>query len=918
MRLGLRISVILISCCTLMNLGCTPERGSDGQSRSDKAKEAGQDEKPVTVVDPVVVADPVVPIVVPNNPFTPPPPPTGGGGGSQGAIKPARTGNPDASGRGGPSCGNGIQEARGQNGTCPYPIYGTQVGDGSSLLGFRLDGEQAFSQTITSADANCTSFGRITSLDFSPDGVLYAYGRATCGDFADNYLFILDCQTAQATLVGRLSALETSNAVQAPLDIDFDSHGKLYAYSVGVNQNELGSLNILNGQLTLIGGTSPVNEQPAGLASLNFPDPDFLFQAGLTLDRLDVNDGNPTPYGSILPAGVQVISMDQDPRTKTIYVSYRQGMQVFLGTLDRDTNTVTPVGAGLPAPLGFYGVTVNRTYEVCDGTAFELPRGTACNSDCELVETLCDDYVFTPGEIPGIDEIDNNYNGLANCDDPNCVNRECEDFNGCTQNEYCSDPRLLNILVSCTVDSDCGPSGSCNQNPDGNFCACSTNFNCPAGDFCQDDACYERAEVRCDDDEDCREVAKNATCQAGLCIARRSRCEGDSLVNIPVADGGCLDGNECTTDTCESILIPPFTDHSCNYSLNTDLTTFGSCTPEGNCSLPLNPDGSCPAGGQVDLCLVGACVAPLTPATCLTSEDCDVGSCVNGTCTCEVNSDCFPAEICDSGICNIASTPTCSEADLGVVPAEQDGCDDGNPCTTDGCVVADVNGILSPICDNGAIDNELVLCPAEDNSCQAGRCIEGNCDFSDPLVAPNSCFQNDECGGLNVCVGATLGVCSLGLLTSCVLDIECSVLGLGACLIPLGGLIPGSCQCDDGNPCTTGETCDDGACVGGTTIPDGGSCGETDVSCQTCQDGACLPSTDPNVCGPETLCNQPLCTETGCIVDVVVGDVSCVTPPPVGPSPVCFPGIAVCTGVIGEVGVCVAIEGAGPVPCITQ
>jgi hypothetical protein len=107
---------------------------------------------------------------------------------------------------------------------------------------------------------------------------------------------------------------------------------------------------------------------------------------------------------------------------------------------------------------------------------------------------------------------------------------------------------------------------------------------------------------------------------------------------------------------------------------------------------------------------------------------------------------------------------------------------------------------------------------------------DGSRDAQDADVAPEvpcECTTNDDCTG--------------------------SFRGLGACERAVCD--PGSCACvrqnapedvvcDDGNPCTTGDRCAGGACVGGTN----------DCSCQADQD--CLPREDGNPCNGTLICNK--------------------------------------------------------------
>src|SRR5262245_34065767 len=105
-------------------------------------------------------------------------------------------------------CGNGIQEILPQSvSTCPYKLYGI-AHDGpvfgptspASLYYFNtFEGTGARLDTVVTT--NPGQFGTmvgITSLDFSPQGILYAAGRV-----GSNWgLATINCETAQATVIG--------------------------------------------------------------------------------------------------------------------------------------------------------------------------------------------------------------------------------------------------------------------------------------------------------------------------------------------------------------------------------------------------------------------------------------------------------------------------------------------------------------------------------------------------------------------------------------------------------------------------------------------------------------------------------------------------------------------------------------------
>lgn len=219
------------------------------------------------------------------------------------------------------------------------------------------------------------------------------------------------------------------------------------------------------------------------------------------------------------------------------------------------------------------------------------------------------------------------------------------------------------------------------------------------------------------------------------------------------------------------------------------------------------------------------------------------------------------------------------------LPAVPLGCDDGNPCTDDGChpVGGCTTAFNSGPCDDGdpttggdTCSNGVcqggsalncfdgIACTTDielpNGDCQhdplAGACDDGNpcivdaCDPTapgagadgcthDPLAATgapcddgDACTFPDICGLTGTCTGGFPFVCNDGI--SCTDDV-CN--GMGGCEFPV------SVVCDDGNPCTE-EVCSPGGpgadangCINDPVLAAG----------SVCDDGE--PCTFPDVCG---------------------------------------------------------------------
>jgi len=222
----------------------------------------------------------------------------------------------------------------------------------------------------------------------------------------------------------------------------------------------------------------------------------------------------------------------------------------------------------------------------------------------------------------------------------------------------------------------------------------------------------------------------------------------------------CDDGNACTIDSCEPAL-------GCVFPVELAGTV---CDDGDLCT-------------QLDRCMDGACVGS-DAVVCEASDVCHlVGVCdpATGACSDPAGNDEAP---CDDGDA-CTTTSACSAG--ACVGTEALTCDDGNDCTVDGCDVE--TGCTFAAADSGA-----------------------SCDDGD------ACTQVDACDGEGACVGADPVVCSA--------SDQCHYPGVcdpesGACSDPA---VPDGMLCDDGDLCTTEDSCVEGVCGGDAVV-----CAEPDV-----------------------------------------------------------------------------------------
>jgi hypothetical protein len=294
-----------------------------------------------------------------------------------------------------------------------------------------------------------------------------------------------------------------------------------------------------------------------------------------------------------------------------------------------------------------------------------------------------------------------------------------------------------------------------------------------------------------------------------------------------------------------------------------------------------HPERDCSA--LTSACTVGRC-------------DADTGSCVavpveDGS-RCDDGINCTVADKCDGGQC-VGQAVDCSDFDSACTKAscrESDGAcvevaaNEGEPCD-DGLLCT-----LNDICSSGRCGGMRVDCSASDSACTAGTCepATGAC-VAAPANENAACEDGDPCTVGEVCDDGACGGspkdCS-GLDEACVVGI-CDGKSGECVAIPRVD----ETLCDDGDPCTVEDRCEVGRCVGVEK-----DCSVEDGACTVgaCVDGTCLanPREDGLACDDADPCTEGGSCESGaCIApqkDCSALDGPCVT------------------GVCNEAGACVA------------
>lgn len=239
--------------------------------------------------------------------------------------------------------------------------------------------------------------------------------------------------------------------------------------------------------------------------------------------------------------------------------------------------------------------------------------------------------------------------------------------------------------------------------------------------------------------------------------------EDDAGPGPCVSDEDCDDGSPCTDDRCEA----------------------------GTCTHAHHPDGEpCPDDewcDGVEECFDGLCRNTVTPCP-PPSNPCLYAACDEATHACT------DAPVVDGAMCGAATE--CGVIDVcirGVCTRSLEGaCDDGNPCTTDRCVV-EVPG-APPHCERDfAEDGTACTTPDPCGGTGARVCVAGNCvAASDAPCGDGSLCTVTACGVDGSCTTVTptpsipLLACGSGFTASTYTGAN-DVTNYGACASGLTG-----------------------------------------------------------------------------------------------------------------------------------
>ncbi len=437
--------------------------------------------------------------------------------------------------------------------------------------------------------------------------------------------------------------------------------------------------------------------------------------------------------------------------------------------------------------------------------------------------------------------------------------RPCVDDNSCTYDEYCLDGECTGTEIPCNdnnlcTDDYCDQYGGCFHSY--NTAGCEDGDPCSVEDHCQNGKCVAGADRACDDGKPCTlDMCSSTTgCYAIPITEPGIGCDtGDPCIIGATCQNGlcvgerrnCEDGDPCTDNYCDS------TDGLCKKRNNSSPCEDGNvCTVNDYCAA-----GACRSGSARDCSDTDPC----------TADRCIVGTgCVNDAITgCQhcpggLDSECESPYTCKIGVCDMSTDPQ------GRCTWIEDPCDDGNPCTTGTC--NQFTGIcaytaVAGSCDDGnkctlndQCNTKTMKCEGSTVTCNDGKvCTDDFCDTADGLckTTGNSapCDDGDPCTVGDTCGG---GTCSVSSPKNCedgdpCTDNYCDPVN-GDCRQTVNGA-----DCEDGNPCTVNDYCELGQCMTGSPK----DCNDNkECTADTCRsDGVCQHDPTPGIaCGASNKC----------------------------------------------------------------
>ncbi len=326
----------------------------------------------------------------------------------------------------------------------------------------------------------------------------------------------------------------------------------------------------------------------------------------------------------------------------------------------------------------------------------------------------------------------------------------------------------------------------------------------------------------------CGKYENGAACQCDSSCTTYGDCckdykeicqDGDTVVVVP--DGGASDGTSSDAVSSDAA-------SSDAGASDAGPKSDASAADAGGADISLPPGASCK----------GRCGEFNNKKACQCDAQCgQFGDCCKDfekICVCKVDKDCDDGDECTQDGCK---TGVCLSN--AVTPAK---CNDGNACTDDGCE-------KGKGCTHALLN--IIACDDGDSCTDADHCVVGKCAGTKAKCDDANPCTDDSCDKVKGCVFTNNTKSCGDVANKCTGGAQCKA---GAC-------VPNKpVNCDDGKACTADKCAPlTGKCVH-LPISDGGACddGNKCTSKDTCKAGSCIA-------GPATKCDDgDACTADSC------------------------------------------------------
>lgn len=506
-----------------------------------------------------------------------------------------------------------------------------------------------------------------------------------------------------------------------------------------------------------------------------------------------------------------------------------------------------------------------------DCTANDTCQGGTCTPGTLLCACLPDSFA----KLPLWKDHKAVKSGSAFCAEYASASNKClgKLFCDTTQKSWKCAPLPASVITnscppssSACLKSGCNPTtGQCQLTPVTNGTKCDDANPCTPNDNCQAGACESKVDIcKCTSQnaaQKCAYLTGNNACIGVYCdtsdpVATNWDCKLNPAAEVKCSKDG---DTECSVNACDKTLgkcamtphdLASYLPAGCGTPGNPPCKVYVAKTPTGKVK-PCDDGNPCTAS---ETCFGGTCGAPDPVQAQKQKADADPKNDNDPTggegtlvCTCVKDADCYQKD--DGDLCN--GLPYCTKVHSKCVlnPATVTTCPSAfdTDCVVNFCHPASGTCAITPrthllpiktVYSGGTTFTKFVALPYP-----TGLFV--GCDDGDP------CTVNDECTAA-ACKPGTTSVCSCKQDTDCVDDgdvcngtpycskatgqcrpnpataIYCPTASDTACVRNHCDPKTGQCAltpvkqllvpCDDGNVCTVGDFCDNGACATGTAV----------------------------------------------------------------------------------------------------